>query len=68
METFACGFNRIRQFVRGGGTAGLSDALVEVIDTAVIDKVAFGIKDCGFGSGLGHGFFYESVIQIANCR
>src|ERR1700722_3799972 len=68
METFARGFNGISQFMRGGGTAGLSDALVEVIDAAVIDKVAFGIKDRGFGSGLGHGFFYESVIQIANCR
>src|ERR1700730_4131822 len=68
METFAGGFNRIRQFMRGGGTAGLSDVLVEGIDAAVIDKVALGIKDCGFGSGFGHGFFYESVIQIANCR
>src|ERR1700722_8798973 len=68
METFARGFNRIRQLMRAGGTAGLSDVLVEVIDTAVVDKVAFGIKDCGFRSGLGHGFFYESVIQIANRR
>src|ERR1700720_1802822 len=68
METFAGGFNRIRQFMRGGGTAGLPNVLVEVIDAAVIDKVALGIKDCGFRSGLGHGFFYESMIQIANCR
>src|SRR3984957_4757641 len=68
METFAGGFNRIRQFDRGGGAAGLSGVLVEVLVAAGIDKVAFGIQDRGFRSGLGHGFFYESVIQIANCH
>jgi hypothetical protein len=48
--------------MRGGGTAGLSDVLVEVIDAAVIDELALGVKDSGFGSGLGHSLFYESVV------